>query len=124
MPDIRSRASVAGKEHAKSIVGIVNLMYQNNTANNFLRGLVTALAREQKRRGETMSTMIPVYTREKPKAVGHYFMRHIDKVEKGIIMEINDAGRIWKGERLLGKLTDTDRDMYEFAGPIPEPMED
>lgn len=39
----RSRAYVAGVTHAASVIEMVNLMYQKNTAKNFMRGLVSTL---------------------------------------------------------------------------------
>ena len=38
-----SRAELAGIILAKSIIEIVNLMYQRNTANNFFKGLLSGL---------------------------------------------------------------------------------
>ncbi len=37
------RAEKAGEHLGKSIIEMVNLMYQNNTAENFYRGLLTVL---------------------------------------------------------------------------------
>ena len=38
-----SRAELAGKKTGEAIIEMINLMYQNNTANNFLRGLLKVL---------------------------------------------------------------------------------
>ena len=41
-----TRAGVAGKKLARAIIEMVNLMYQKNTANNFLTALVASLIEE------------------------------------------------------------------------------
>lgn len=45
------RPAKAGKDMGKSIVEIVNLMYQNQTAKQFLRALIKVLKSELKDRG-------------------------------------------------------------------------
>ena len=44
----KSRAELAGEQAGKTIVEMVHLMYQNNTARNFWKGLMRVL-RENKR---------------------------------------------------------------------------
>jgi hypothetical protein len=41
-----TRAEKAGRELAKGLIEMVNLMYQNNTARNFMKGLTDVLDRE------------------------------------------------------------------------------
>jgi hypothetical protein len=41
-----SRAELAGEALGKAIVEMVHLMYQNNTASNFWRGLMRVLKKE------------------------------------------------------------------------------
>jgi hypothetical protein len=41
-----TRAEKAGRAIAKSLIEMINLMYQNNTAYNFTKGLVNELDRE------------------------------------------------------------------------------
>lgn len=50
--DKRTRADKAGEAMAKSIVEMINLMYQNNTAFNFLNSLLTHLHKDFMRRME------------------------------------------------------------------------
>ena len=45
-----TRAGKAGKKMAESIIEMVHLMYQNNTARLYLRGLVLTLQKEQDKR--------------------------------------------------------------------------
>jgi len=42
----RTRANKAGRKMARAIIEMVNLMYQSNTAINFLEGIHTVLADE------------------------------------------------------------------------------
>ena len=46
----KTRASKAGEKLGKSIIEMINLMYQNNTAVNFLLALCRVLSKEKKKR--------------------------------------------------------------------------
>jgi len=45
-----SRAEKAGRLLGRALVEIIHLMYQENTAGNFIRGLIQPLLKEQVRR--------------------------------------------------------------------------
>ena len=47
-----SRAERAGRILGKALVEVVHLMYQENTAKNFLKGLLAVLLRENERRNK------------------------------------------------------------------------
>jgi hypothetical protein len=50
MPGSTKRSYKAGKEIAKAIIEMVHLMYQNNTAAHFYRGLSEEIDKEMNRR--------------------------------------------------------------------------
>ena len=43
----KSRAEKAGEKMGESIIEMMNLMYQNNTAKNFLEGLTNVLYKKE-----------------------------------------------------------------------------
>jgi len=52
MPETKTtRASKAGESLGDAIVEMIHLMYQNNTAAAFLRGLYQKIIKEMQRRG-------------------------------------------------------------------------
>lgn len=51
MPRSTQRSYNAGKEMAKALIEMVHLMYQNNTAAHFYRGLNEEIDKEMSRRG-------------------------------------------------------------------------
>jgi len=51
MGEKKSRAEKAGILLGKALIEMVHLMYQDNTAKNFLTGLLNTLTKEWERRG-------------------------------------------------------------------------